>query len=86
MGALAREYPATLGVVLAGGRARRMGGGDKGRIDIGGAAILDRSWHGYARNATNSLSTPSIRLASPTPDCQWSPTVCRTTPDRLPAF
>jgi len=34
--------PATVGVVLAGGLARRMGGGDKARIRIGGASILDR--------------------------------------------
>ena len=31
-----------LGVVLAGGLARRMGGGDKARIKIGNATILDR--------------------------------------------
>ncbi len=35
-------YPATLGLVLAGGLARRMGGGDKARIAIGGVTILDR--------------------------------------------
>ncbi len=34
--------PPTIGVVLAGGRARRMGDGDKMRIRVGGAAILDR--------------------------------------------
>jgi molybdenum cofactor guanylyltransferase len=32
----------TLGLVLAGGLARRMGGGDKARIRIGGATILQR--------------------------------------------
>jgi molybdopterin-guanine dinucleotide biosynthesis protein A len=32
----------TLGLVLAGGLARRMGGGDKLRTRIGGATILDR--------------------------------------------
>jgi molybdenum cofactor guanylyltransferase len=31
-----------LGLVLAGGLARRMGGGDKARIRIGGTTILDR--------------------------------------------
>jgi molybdopterin-guanine dinucleotide biosynthesis protein A len=36
------NYPPTLGLVLAGGLARRMGGGDKVRIEIGGASILDR--------------------------------------------
>ena len=34
--------PPTLGLVLAGGLARRMGGGDKARITIGGSTILDR--------------------------------------------
>ncbi len=33
----------TLGLVLAGGLARRMGGGDKARIKIGGASILQRA-------------------------------------------
>jgi molybdenum cofactor guanylyltransferase len=32
----------TLGVVLAGGQARRMGGGDKARIRVGEASILER--------------------------------------------
>ena len=31
-----------LGIVLAGGLARRMGGGDKARIRIGGKSILER--------------------------------------------
>ena len=34
--------PPTLGLVLAGGLARRMGGGDKARITIGGSTILQR--------------------------------------------
>jgi len=34
--------PPTLGLVLAGGLARRMGGGDKARIEIGGRTILRR--------------------------------------------
>jgi molybdenum cofactor guanylyltransferase len=32
----------TLGLVLAGGLARRMGGGDKARIRVGGSTILQR--------------------------------------------
>src|SRR5713226_7854525 len=35
------EVP-TLGLVLAGGQARRMGGGDKASLKVGGATILDR--------------------------------------------
>jgi molybdopterin-guanine dinucleotide biosynthesis protein A len=35
-------HPQILGLVLAGGQARRMGGGDKARIMIGGATILER--------------------------------------------
>ena len=34
------ETPPILGLVLAGGLARRMGGGDKARIRIGGQTIL----------------------------------------------
>ena len=37
-----RNVPPTLGLVLAGGLARRMGGGDKTRIRIGGHTILSR--------------------------------------------
>jgi molybdopterin-guanine dinucleotide biosynthesis protein A len=36
------EAAGTLGLVLAGGLARRMGGGDKAMITIGGTSILDR--------------------------------------------
>jgi molybdopterin-guanine dinucleotide biosynthesis protein A len=36
------EIPSTLGLVLAGGLARRMGGGDKAMIRIGEKTILDR--------------------------------------------
>jgi molybdopterin-guanine dinucleotide biosynthesis protein A len=36
------DHPPTLGLVLAGGLARRMGGGDKAFIEIGSVPILDR--------------------------------------------
>jgi molybdenum cofactor guanylyltransferase len=36
------DYPPTLGLVLAGGLARRMGGGDKALLKIGEETILDR--------------------------------------------
>ncbi len=35
-------HPPTLGAILAGGLARRMGGGDKGLREVGGRTILDR--------------------------------------------
>ena len=40
--AMPSKYPPTLGLILAGGLARRMGGGDKARLTIGGVTILDR--------------------------------------------
>ena len=36
------EIPPTLGLILAGGLARRMGGGDKALLQIGGVTILQR--------------------------------------------
>lgn len=39
---LATHHPATIGVLLAGGLARRMGGGDKPLREVGGRTILDR--------------------------------------------
>lgn len=36
------QTPRTLGLVLAGGLARRMGGGDKALLRIGGVSILER--------------------------------------------
>jgi molybdopterin-guanine dinucleotide biosynthesis protein A len=36
------NVPPTLGVILAGGLARRMGGGDKGLHRVGGERVLDR--------------------------------------------
>ena len=36
------DVPPTLGLVLAGGLARRMGGGDKAMLKIGGETILER--------------------------------------------
>ncbi|MGA2794315.1 MAG: NTP transferase domain-containing protein, partial [Roseiarcus sp.] len=36
------DLAATLGVVLAGGLARRMGGGDKAMVKVGGRTMLER--------------------------------------------
>ena len=38
----ATHPPRILGVILAGGAARRMGGGDKGLFEIEGRTLLDR--------------------------------------------
>ena len=37
------ERPATCGLILAGGLARRMGGGDKALVGIGGQSIMERA-------------------------------------------
>lgn len=42
------EQAATLGVILAGGLARRMGGGDKPMRQIGGRTILERAVERFA--------------------------------------
>jgi len=39
---LTQDQPPTLGLILAGGLARRMGGGDKARIRVGRTTILER--------------------------------------------
>ncbi len=69
------EKAATLGLVLAGGQARRMGGGDKALIQIGGATILervlDRLQPQCARiilNANGSLSRFSFTKLPVVPD------------------
>src|SRR5262249_24643451 len=40
--------PATWGLILAGGLARRMGGGDTAPIGIGGKTILERALERFA--------------------------------------
>ena len=58
-------------MLLAGGLARRMGGGDKPMRQIGGRTILDRVIARLRRNATASSSTPmAIRRASQFSDCR----------------
>ncbi len=49
------EYPATLGLVLAGGLARRMGGGDKALLTICGETILDRVLARFGPRCTGLL-------------------------------
>ena len=60
--------------MLAGGLARRMGGGDKARIRIGGKTILERVLARLAPQCARSSSMPTaIRAVSPTPACRWWP-------------
>jgi molybdopterin-guanine dinucleotide biosynthesis protein A len=49
------EFPPTLGLILAGGLARRMGGGDKPLKTIGGVTILDRVLARLAPQCTSLL-------------------------------
>ena len=79
--------PPTLGLVLAGGLARRMGGGDKARIEIGGVSILDRvlatSVGAMRRHHHQRQWRPrALRRYRRGPSC---PTTCRTIPARSPA-
>jgi molybdenum cofactor guanylyltransferase len=47
--------PATYGLILAGGLARRMGGGDKTLIRVGGKTILERTIAGLAPQCAGLL-------------------------------
>ena len=82
------EVPPTLGLVLAGGLARRMGGGDKALIEIGGVTILDRvlARPDAAMQRRSSSMPTAIRRVSRDSGFRWSPTAFRILPVRLPAF
>ena len=72
--------PVTLGLVLAGGLARRMGGGDKARIRIGGES--------HSRPRAGAACAAMHRHH---PQCQWrSRALCRyglpVVPDTVPGF
>jgi molybdopterin-guanine dinucleotide biosynthesis protein A len=70
--------PPTLGLVLAGGLARRMGGGDKARIEIGGVTILDR-----VLAALSAQCTGIILNANGDPE-RFADTGCPVVPDNVP--
>ena len=70
--------PPTLGVLLAGGLARRMGGGDKPLKEIGGRTILERAMieprapaspegRGRVGGADRVRGAPSVDRALPSP-------------------
>ena len=69
--------PPTLGLVLAGGLARRMGGGDKALIKIGGATILDRVL------ATLSGQCTDIIINANGDPARFADTGCTVVPDNV---
>jgi len=70
----------TLGLVLAGGLARRMGGGDKARIEIGGISILDRVL------ATLSGQTTDIIINANGDPKRFADTGLEVVPDNVAGF
>jgi molybdopterin-guanine dinucleotide biosynthesis protein A len=74
------EHPPTWGLVLAGGLARRMGGGDKARITIGGVTILDRVL------ATLSGQCVGLLINANGDPKRFEDTGCVVVPDSVPGF
>jgi molybdopterin-guanine dinucleotide biosynthesis protein A len=72
--------PPTFGLVLAGGLARRMGGGDKVRIKIGRSTILDRVL------ATLSGQCVDIIINANGDPKRFEDTGCTVVPDNVPGF
>jgi len=72
--------PPTLGLVLAGGLARRMGGGDKARIEIGGVTILDRVL------ATLSAQCTGIIINANGDPKRFADTGLEVVPDIVPGY
>src|ERR1700690_2529740 len=72
--------PPTLGLVLAGGLARRMGGGDKARIEIGGVSILERVL------ATLSGQCAGIIINANGDPKRFADTGLTVVPDNVPGF
>ncbi|MGI8525149.1 MAG: molybdenum cofactor guanylyltransferase MobA [Pseudolabrys sp.] len=72
--------PATFGLVLAGGLARRMGGGDKALLEIGGVTILDRVL------ATLSGQTVGIVINANGDPQRFADTGLTVVPDNVPGF
>jgi len=72
--------PPTLGLVLAGGLARRMGGGDKARIEIGGVSIIDRVL------ATLSAQCAGIIINANGDPKRFADTGLTVVPDTVPDF
>jgi molybdopterin-guanine dinucleotide biosynthesis protein A len=73
-------HPPTYGLVLAGGLARRMGGGDKALIRIGRSTIIDRVL------ATLSGQCVAIVINANGDPARFADTGCAVVPDSLPDF
>ncbi len=74
------SVPPTFGLVLAGGLARRMGGGDKARLEIGGVTILDRVL------ATLSAQTIGIVINANGDPKRFADTGLTVIADNVPGF
>ena len=72
--------PLPLGLVLAGGLARRMGGGDKTRIRIGGKTILERVLARFKPQCT------AVILNANGDPARFSDTGLPVVPDTVPGF
>jgi len=77
---VASPIPPTLGLVLAGGLARRMGGGDKARIEIGGVSILDRVLARLSGQCTDIVINANGDPA------RFADTGCLVVPDNVPEY
>ena len=69
-----------LGLILAGGLARRMGGGDKARIRIGGQTILDRVL------ATMTPQCPRLIINANGDPARFAPLGLPVVPDTIGGF
>ena len=74
------DFPRTLGLVLAGGLARRMGGGDKAMLRIGGATILDRVLQRLRPQAS------AVILNANGDPARFAKTGLAVVPDSVPGF
>jgi molybdopterin-guanine dinucleotide biosynthesis protein A len=72
--------PLPLGLVLAGGLARRMGGGDKTRIRIGGKTILERVLARFKPQCT------AVILNANGDPARFADTGLPVVPDTVPGF
>lgn len=72
------SHPPTFGLVLAGGLARRMGGGDKAHLRIGGSTIIDRVL------ATLSGQCAGVIINANGDPARFADTGCEVVADNVP--